>query len=160
MIEGSPHPLVGSLGLRWVEIRWLRDRDDRIGILTVGGRSARRLSEDDVALLDAAAAQLSNGLERIERSPRFLRSRSLEMARASAEKYEARHARVNGLRPRELAVLRLYGEGLGTHQIAELLVLSAHTVRTHVRNALRRLGVSSRSEALELLEGAGADPGI
>jgi DNA-binding CsgD family transcriptional regulator len=160
MIEGSPHPLVGSLGLRWVEIRWLRVRDHRIGILTVGGRRARRLSEDDVALLDAAAAQLSNGLERIERSPRFLRSRSLEMARASAEKYESRHARVNGLRPRELAVLRLYGEGLGTHQIAELLVLSAHTVRTHVRNALRRLGVSSRSEALELLEGAGADPGI
>jgi DNA-binding CsgD family transcriptional regulator len=160
MIEGSPHPLVGSLGLRWVEIRWLTVRDERIGTLTVGARSARRLSEEDVALLDAAAGQLSNGLEPIERSPRFLRSRSLEMARASAERDEARAGRVAGLRPRELTILRLYGEGLGTHQIAELLVLSAHTVRTHVRNALRRLGVSSRREALELLEGAGHDPGI
>lgn len=160
MIEGSRHPLVGSLGLRWVEIRWLRDRDDRIGTLTVGARSERRLSDDDVALLDAAAAQLSNGLERIERGPRFLRSRSLEMARLSAEEDEAGQVPVKGLRPRELAILRLYGEGLGTHQIAELLVLSAHTVRTHVRNALRRLGVSSRREALELLGAADADPVI
>lgn len=158
MIEGSPHPLVRSLGLRWVEIRWLRVRDERIGTLTVGARSAGRLSEDDLALLDAAAAQLSNGLERIERSPRFLRSRSLEMARVSAEQDEAGHARVNGLRPRELAILRLYAEGLGTHQIAELLVLSAHTVRTHVRNARRRLGVSSRREALDILETTDGNP--
>jgi DNA-binding NarL/FixJ family response regulator len=79
------------------------------------------------------------------------------MARAIAERYEGRETRVEKLRPRELAILRLYGEGLGTHQIAELLVLSAHTVRTHVRNALRRLGVSSRREALELLTGTDGD---
>jgi DNA-binding NarL/FixJ family response regulator len=158
MIEGSRHPLVGSLGLRWVEIRWVRDRDDRIGTVTVGARSERRLSDDDLALLDAAAAQLSSGLGTIERSPRFLRSRSLEMARVSAEEDEPGHVPVKGLRPRELAILRLYGEGLGTHQIAELLVLSGHTVRTHVRNALRRLGVNSRREALELLRASDADP--
>lgn len=160
MIEGSRHPLVGSLGLHWVDIRWLRDRDDRIGTLTVGARSERRLTEDDLALLDAAAAQLTAGLQSIERAPRFLRRRSLEIARVSAEEDEARKAPVKGLRPRELAILRLYGEGLGTHQIAELLVLSAHTVRTHVRNALRRLGVSSRHEALELLKGTDTDPVI
>jgi DNA-binding NarL/FixJ family response regulator len=160
MIEGSRHPLVGSLGLRWVEIRWLRDSEDRIGTLTVGARSERRLSDDELALLDAAAAQLSGGLDRIERSSRFLRSRSLEMARASAEEDELGHVAVKGLRPREFAILRLYGEGLGTYQIAELLVLSAHTVRTHVRNALRRLGVSSRREALELLRHTDADPAI
>jgi DNA-binding CsgD family transcriptional regulator len=160
MIEGSRHPLVGSLGLRWVEIRWLRDQGGRIGTVTVGARSERRLSDDDLALLDAAAAQMSTGLETIERSPRFLRSRSLEMARVSADEDEAGHVPVRGLRPRELAILRLYGEGLGTHQIAELLVLSAHTVRTHVRNALRRLGVNSRREALELLRATDADPVI
>jgi DNA-binding CsgD family transcriptional regulator len=160
MIEGRPHPLVGSLGLRWVEIRWLSDRDDRIGTLTVGARSERRLTEDEVALLDAAAAELAAGLQSIERAPRFLRRRSLGIARLNAKEDEARRAAVKGLRPRELAILRLYGEGLGTHQIAELLVLSAHTVRTHVRNALRRLGVSSRREALELLEGIDTDPVI
>jgi DNA-binding CsgD family transcriptional regulator len=160
MIEGTRHPLVGSLGLQWVVIRWLKFRGDRVGTLTVGARSGHGLSEDDVALFDAAAAQLGSNLDGIERSPRFLRSRSLELARASADEYEAAEARVRNLRPRELAILRLYAEGLGTRQIAELLVLSAHTVRTHVRNALRRLGVSSRREALELLDGTYANPPI
>jgi DNA-binding CsgD family transcriptional regulator len=52
----------------------------------------------------------------------------------------------------------LYGEKLRTDQIAELLVLSPHTVRTHVRNARPHLGVSSRAEALDLLMAADADP--
>jgi DNA-binding CsgD family transcriptional regulator len=153
MIDGGPHPLVASLGLHWVEIRWLQIRDDRIGTLTIGARTERGLSKVELALLDAAAAQLSNSLEGIERSPRFLRSRSLEMARMTTEDNEAGQARISGLRPRELAILRLYGEGLETHQIAELLVLSVHTVRTHVKNARRRLGVTSRREALDLLQG-------
>jgi DNA-binding NarL/FixJ family response regulator len=160
MIEGSRHPLVGPLGLRWVEIRWVTAQDERMGTVTVGARSERRLSEPDLALLEALASQLGSRLERIERGARFLRSRSLEMARSSAEEHEGREARVKGLRARELAILRLYGEGLATHQIAELLVLSAHTVRTHVRNALRRLGVSSRHEALELLAGTDVDRAI
>jgi DNA-binding CsgD family transcriptional regulator len=160
MIEGSRHPLVGPLGLRWVDIRWVTARDEPIGTLTVGARSERRLSEPDLALLDAAAAQLGSRLKRIEREARFLRSRSLELARASAEANDGREALVQGLRARELAILRLYGEGLGTHQIAELLVLSAHTVRTHVRNALRRLGVRSRREALEVLAGTDIDRAI
>jgi DNA-binding CsgD family transcriptional regulator len=160
MIEGSRHPLVGPLGLRWVEIRWVTAQDERMGTLTVGARNERRLSEPDLALLEALTSQLGSRLERIERGARFLRSRSLEMARSSAEEHEGREARVKGLRARELAILRLYGEGLATHQIAELLVLSAHTVRTHVRNALRRLGVSSRHEALELLAGTDVDRAI
>ena len=143
-----------------MEIRWLRVRDDRIGVLTVGARSERRLRAEDVALLDATAVKLSYGLESVDRSPRFLRSRSRQLARLSADANEAPHALVNRLRPRELAILRLYADGFQTRQIAELLVLSPHTVRTHVRNALRRLGVSSRSEAVELLDRTNADPVI
>jgi DNA-binding CsgD family transcriptional regulator len=157
--EGALHPLVRSLGLRWVEIRWLRVRDERIGALTVGARSDRRLSEEDLALLDVAAEQLGNALEMTDRSPGFLRNRSLQMARSSTEIDEIGKDGLAELRPRELAILRLYAEGLDTRQIAELLVLSVHTVRTHVKNARRRLGVSSRGEALERLK-AVDDPAI
>jgi DNA-binding CsgD family transcriptional regulator len=104
--------------------------------------------------------QLGHALENIERSPQFLRSRSLEVARVNTDVGEAAQVRSADLRPRELAILRLYGEGLRTDQIAELLVLSPHTVRTHVRNARRHLGVSSRAEALDLLKAADADPPI
>jgi DNA-binding CsgD family transcriptional regulator len=151
MIEGTRHPLVGSGDLTWVEIRWLETRDGRIGTLTIGARGERRPSVDDLGLLDAVAAQLSSALKTAERSSRFLRSRSLAMGRLGAEEEQAAEARAKDLRPRELAILRLYAEGLATEQIAELLVLSPHTVRTHVRNARRRLSVSSRAAALELL---------
>ena len=154
---GRRKPLLGLLGLHWVEVRWLAARDKRIGMLTIGARSKWRPPENDLTLLDAASVELGNALEKIERSPQFLRSRSLEMARLKADVGEAVQNRSTDLRPRELEILRLYGEGLRTDQVAELLVLSPHTVRTHVRNARRRLGVSSRAEALDLLKGADAD---
>jgi DNA-binding CsgD family transcriptional regulator len=141
---------LGSLGLHSVEVRWLVAGDVAIGTLTIGARTKRRLSDGDLALLDAAAARLGNALAAVERSPQFLHSRSLQMARLSAAEEGVDVAQA--VRPREAAILRLYGEGLGTAQIAELLVLSPHTVRTHVRNARRRLGVSSRREALDVLE--------
>ena len=151
IIAGRRHPLVETLGIRSMELRWLEAGGDRIGTLTIGTRSKRRLPEYDLAQLDAAAAELGTALQTIRRSPRFLRSRSLEMARVGALE-EAVSTRADGLRPRELAILRLYREGHSTERIAELLVLSPHTVRTHVRNARRRLGVTSRAAALALLE--------
>jgi DNA-binding CsgD family transcriptional regulator len=152
IVEGSRHPLVETLGVNSIELRWLEARGDRIGTLTIGARSEQPLPDYDLAELDAAAAQLSAALKTIKRSPQFLRSRSLEMARASAPDEQAIPTRADGLRPRELAILRLYGEGHPTDRIAELLVLSPHTVRTHVRNARRRLGVSSRAAALDVLK--------
>ncbi len=61
--------LLGSLGLHSVEVRWLTARDVGIGTLTIGARTKRRLSDGDLALLDAAAARLGNALEAVERSP-------------------------------------------------------------------------------------------
>ena len=150
--------LLGPLGLDWFEVRWLEAEDERIGILTIGGRSKRLPPKRHLTLLDSAAAQLANAMEKIERSPRFLRSRSLQVAAVNPDVTEVAQARSAELRPREHAILRLYGEGLRTDQVAELLVLSPHTVRTHVRNARRHLGVSSRAEALDLLKAADADP--
>ena len=58
------------------------------------------------------------------------------------------------LSAREVEVLLLLDEHLGTEEIAERLFISEHTVRSHVKNLLRKLGVSSRREALERLETA------
>jgi DNA-binding CsgD family transcriptional regulator len=161
MFDGSPLPLGGPLGLRSVEACWLGPHGDRLGTMTVGARSERHLSEDDRIFLASAAAQLGSNLQTIERAPHTLRGRSLELSRANAEREREPTPEVaNTLRPRELAILRLYGEGLQTHQIAELLVISTHTVRTHVKNALRRLGVNARRDALDLLERTDIDPPI
>jgi DNA-binding NarL/FixJ family response regulator len=55
------------------------------------------------------------------------------------------------LSARELEVLLLLDEHLGTDEIAKRLYISEHTVRSHVKSLLRKLGVSSRREALESL---------
>jgi DNA-binding NarL/FixJ family response regulator len=57
---------------------------------------------------------------------------------------------------RELEVLLLLDRHLGTDEIAQRLFISEHTVRSHVKSLLSKLGVSSRREALEKL-GSGQD---
>jgi DNA-binding NarL/FixJ family response regulator len=52
---------------------------------------------------------------------------------------------------RELEVLLLLDRHLGTDEIAQRLFISEHTVRSHVKSLLAKLGVSSRREALEKL---------
>jgi len=55
------------------------------------------------------------------------------------------------LSARELEVLLLLDGHLATEEIARRLFISEHTVRSHVKSLLRKLGVSSRREALEAL---------
>jgi len=57
----------------------------------------------------------------------------------------------DALSARELEVLLLLDEHLGTDDIATRLFISDHTVRSHVKSLLHKLNVSSRREALELL---------
>jgi DNA-binding NarL/FixJ family response regulator len=58
------------------------------------------------------------------------------------------------LSAREVEVLLLLDDHLGTDQIAARLFISEHTVRSHVKSLLRKLGVSSRRQALEALAAA------
>jgi DNA-binding NarL/FixJ family response regulator len=55
------------------------------------------------------------------------------------------------LSAREVEVLLLLDEHLGTDDIAKRLFISEHTVRSHVKSLLHKLNVSSRREALETL---------
>jgi NarL family two-component system response regulator LiaR len=51
------------------------------------------------------------------------------------------------LTPREVEVLRLLAQGLGNPEIAEKLVITEATVRTHVSNITSKLHVASRTQA-------------
>jgi DNA-binding NarL/FixJ family response regulator len=52
-----------------------------------------------------------------------------------------------GLTARELQVLRLVAAGKSNRQIASELFITDHTVRRHLQNIFRKLGVSSRAAA-------------
>jgi DNA-binding NarL/FixJ family response regulator len=55
------------------------------------------------------------------------------------------------LTAREKDVLALLFEGSGTDAIAQHLVISPETARTHIQNVLEKLGVHSRLEAVALV---------
>lgn len=58
--------------------------------------------------------------------------------------------RTGMLSPREREVLELLAQGLSGEDAAKELVLSAETVRTHVRNAMSKLGATTRVHAVAL----------
>jgi DNA-binding NarL/FixJ family response regulator len=54
----------------------------------------------------------------------------------------------DGLTPREVEVLRLIAEGLTNTEIAERLVVSAATVKSHVNHIFAKAGVRDRAQAV------------
>jgi two-component system response regulator DevR len=52
-----------------------------------------------------------------------------------------------GLTPRELEILRLVGEGHSNAHVARTLWVTEQTVKFHLSNVYRKLGVSNRTEA-------------
>lgn len=53
-----------------------------------------------------------------------------------------------GLTSRELEIAALIYQGISTHSISDLLSLSYHTVRNHIKHIYSKTGVSTRSELL------------
>jgi len=105
------------------------------GVLAAAGQEA-------VALLQAAverkagAAVVRDALAALTREVR----RSPVPVPGSAEVLSAR----------EVEVLRLLGAGASNQAIAEQLIISLNTVKTHVRSVMTKLGARSRGEAVAI----------
>jgi DNA-binding NarL/FixJ family response regulator len=154
--RGADTELARSFGIRWSYVSRLESRGQLLGTIAIGCRTRRRPQSDDLRFLEEVAAALAERLERLDRSEAAVGACALALARvfAPAEGRSCEPPRddlVRRLRPRELAILELYADGLSTQQIADLYVLSRHTVRTHVRNALRTLGVHRREDAATIV---------
>jgi DNA-binding CsgD family transcriptional regulator/ketosteroid isomerase-like protein len=66
-----------------------------------------------------------------------------------AEEFANRH-RAGILTPREREIIDLLAGGMTGEQVAESLVISTFTVRTHVRNAKRKLGANTIGQAIAI----------
>src|SRR6266576_2716487 len=138
--------------------------DCEVVVLTASGTEENLLS----AIRGGAAGYLLKS-EPPERIVQFLRgvgngeaALSGEVARRLLEQVREGGTRgvpdriAHSLSAREVEVLLLLDDHLGTDEIAARLYISEHTVRSHVKSLLRKLGVSSRREALEALNSARA----
>ena len=77
---------------------------------------------------------------------------SLDKARAKRELAE----RTEELSERERSVLEELAKGHATEEIAGTMYLSTHTVRSHVKSAMRKLDARTRAHAVAIAMTAGA----
>jgi NarL family two-component system response regulator LiaR len=120
--------------------------EDEMGILGLRAGAAGFLSKDvDIDVLPQVLRGASEGEAVISR----------RLGRQLVEQLRRMPDGVTGLRPvkspltaREWEVVDLLYEGLTTDQIARALVLSTETVRSHVKNIMRKLDARTREEAV------------
>jgi DNA-binding CsgD family transcriptional regulator len=101
------------------------------------GVACRALGDEDTAALEWEASR--DVFAQLGAIPDLVRIRSFTRRAAPDDPH--------GLTARELEVLRLVAAGKSNHAIAGELFISDHTVRRHLQNIFRKLGVSSRAAA-------------
>jgi DNA-binding CsgD family transcriptional regulator len=75
---------------------------------------------------------------------------AIELALAQHAATGSEPSLVQRLTARERAVITLIATGLETQEIADTLHVSSSTVRTHVRNAMAKLGAHTRAQLVAL----------
>jgi len=81
------------------------------------------------------------------------RAQRAERRVRSSEDHESRlviEQRSNALSAREIDVLEELAKGTGTEAIALRLHVSPHTVRTHIKNIMRKLDAKTRAHAVAI----------
>ncbi|GIH89715.1 response regulator [Planobispora siamensis] len=99
-------------------------------------------------LKDVRANDLAEAVRTVARgealfAPRITRRLIAEFARQRRPRPGA-----GPLTPRETEVLRLIAQGLSNGEIAAALVVTEHTVKTHVARILAKLGLRDRTQAV------------
>jgi DNA-binding CsgD family transcriptional regulator len=103
----------------------------------LAGLACRALGDEDTAVLELAAARTA--FAQLGAGP--------DLAHVDTLTHPPMARDAHGLTARELEVLRLVAAGRSNHAIAVELFISDHTVRRHLQNVFRKLGVSSRAAA-------------
>jgi DNA-binding NarL/FixJ family response regulator len=81
-------------------------------------------------------------------APAVTRRLISEFTRLRPAKDAAPSAALSALTPRETEVLRLVAEGLSNPEVAQRLVVTEETVKTHVSRILAKLGLRDRTQAV------------
>jgi NarL family two-component system response regulator LiaR len=115
--------------------------DDKVFPAIKAGALGYLLKDSSPADLVQAIRQVYRGEPSLE--PAIARKVLFEISHPPAKSVPT----VEPLTERELEVLRVIAQGLSNREIAERLVISEMTARTHVSNILSKLHLASRTQA-------------
>lgn len=129
-----------------------KEMDVRILMLTISNKDEDLLATlaagaDGYLLKNAEPEQLCQAIRQVFAGQGVLApeltSQVMKLAALSQSQQSA-----SGLSPRECEVLVQLARGSTTSEIADDLIISKNTVKTHIRRILRKLEVSNRAEAV------------
>ena len=120
------------------------DLDDYVYDALQAGASGFLLKDVRAETLFEAVRVVAGGEALL--APTITRRLIAEFARLRPR--QVRPDALSELTPRETEILGLVAEGLSNREIAERLVLSDETVKTHVSHVLRKLGLRDRAQAV------------
>ena len=120
------------------------DLDDYVYDALQAGASGFLLKDVPAETLFEAVRVIAGGEALL--APAITRRLIAEFARLRPR--QVRPEALSDLTPREREILGLVAEGLSNREIAERLVLSDETVKTHVSHVLRKLGLRDRAQAV------------
>lgn len=150
--------LTSADGIRLAR-RLLRERPG-VGILLYSGSERAEVLSDalacgahGLALKAAPPEELLDALAAVAQGDTWLDPRLPRLLRRSAGADPAQR-----LSAREHEVLLLLADGMTGQAVAAHLYLSPETIRTHVRNAMRKLGARTRSHAIAMLVRGRCEP--
>ena len=102
---------------------------------------------DGYILKDSGSRELFKAVECVYNGERFIQP---ELTPALNSKLIARSTEqtlIDELTKREVQVLKLLAEGLFNKEIADMLAISERTVKNHISNIFKKIGVADRTQA-------------
>jgi len=161
--EHRPDVLVLDVGLPGIDgievVRRLKASDSGTRVLVLTGSEepsvlfeARKAGVDGFMEKDGAISELPQAIEAVHDgtwsfSAEQEQTSNLQLLQLVSSARE-RSRVASGMTPRELHVLRLLADGATNRQAAARLGLSQRTVESHIAKLYRRLGVSTRVQAV------------
>lgn len=104
---------------------------------------------------DTSPQLMAKAIRRIEHGEIWVNRRTISMVFEEFSKHIRKKRNnsdlMNNLSTREKEVLNLLSRGYSNKEIAKVLYISEKTVKTHLKNIFRKLGVNKRTEAVSLL---------
>jgi two-component system response regulator NreC len=131
-----------------IEIIVMTDRlDDKRALRAIeAGATGYILKDIPINNLTGAIRSVCNGRAFVH--PEITRKLMERLGQLTRDQREQMRLEFEGLSPRELDILMELARGNTDREIAAKMVVAEGTVKTHIRNILRKLGVRNRTQAV------------